>query len=98
MHRRSLQDAGDINLKWPGSYFLSFYYYSLAVTCFDLTTIFRWKYIHRKLTLLTTDIRILVNLIYNGDRFLVTVSMVDFGELTVARCCRSWCALSMFLV
>jgi hypothetical protein len=63
--------------------------YSLATTCLGRMTIFRWKYIQRKWTRLTTDplfFRIFVILVDYGDRFLVTVSVINYWKVILIDC------------
>jgi hypothetical protein len=52
--------------------------YSLAATCFGHTNIFRWKYTQIELSRLATDplfLRVFVNMLDYGDRFLVTTEI-----------------------
>jgi hypothetical protein len=86
------------------NYFRSSYYYPLFSTCFGLTTIFKWAYIHWKLTLPTTDPLFfggggeLGNLVDNGDWFLVTVDAVAVVELANVCCGCTWRSLILALL
>jgi hypothetical protein len=64
------------------------------------------SYDHLQFQINSTDnrsvvFRTFVNLIHYGDRFLMAVTVVTVGELTIGCCCRSLVllllALSMFL-